>query len=144
MPLKTATPSSMVPATRPAVVSTIGLVCMLRHDRGAAEARAARTRSGQEREAQCRMASMAERVTMWFNPNCSKCRTADSILQEKGVDYDQVRYLETAPSLDELEQVLRMVGSDDPRAIMRTGEDVYKELGLGDTGVDRDRLLAAM
>jgi arsenate reductase (glutaredoxin) len=90
------------------------------------------------------MTGMAERVTMWFNPNCSKCRTADSILRERGVDYDQVRYLEKAPSLDELEQVLRMVGSDDPRAIMRTGESVYRELGLGAAQVDRDRLLAAM
>jgi arsenate reductase len=90
------------------------------------------------------MTGMADRVTMWFNPNCSKCRTADSILQERGVDYDQVRYLEKAPSLDELEQVLRMVGTDDPRAIMRTGEGIYNELGLGAADVDRDRLLAAM
>jgi arsenate reductase len=90
------------------------------------------------------MTGMADRVTMWFNPNCSKCRTADSILQERGVDYDQVRYLEKAPSLDELEQVLRMVGTDDPRAIMRTSEGIYNELGLGAADVDRDRLLAAM
>src|SRR2546421_9202778 len=120
MPLKTARPSSLTPATRPEMVSTIGLVCMIRH-------------------VMSRLCSMAERVTMWFNPNCSKCRTADSILQERGVDYDQVRYLEKAPSLDELEQVLRMVGSDDPRAIMRTGEGIYKDLGLGAADVDRDR-----
>src|SRR3954468_5725042 len=122
MPLKTARVSSMGPANRPDAVSTIGLVCMLRHDRGAAVARAARTRSGQEREARCRMTGMADRVTMWFNPNCSKCRTADSILQEHGVDYEDGRDLEKAPSLDEPEQVLRMVGTDDPRVIMRTGE----------------------
>ncbi len=82
-------------------------------------------------------------VTMWFNPKCSKCRTADSILHERGVDYEQVRYLEKAPTLDELEHVLQLVGTDDPRSIMRTGEDVYKELGLADV-TDRNRLLAAM
>src|SRR2546421_7912143 len=111
MPLKTARPSSLTPATRPEMVSTIGLVCMIRH-------------------VMSRLCAMADRVTMWFNPSCSKCRTADSILQERGVDYDQGRYLEKAPSLDEIEQVLRMVGTDDPRAIMRTGEDIYKQLRL--------------
>ena len=87
--------------------------------------------------------SESSSVTMWFNPKCSKCRTADSILQERGVDYEQVRYLEKAPALDDLERVLKLIGTDDPRSIMRTGEDVYQELGLA--GVqDRDRLLAAM
>src|SRR3954471_8807915 len=125
MPLNTATPSSRVPATRPEAVSTVGLVGMVRH-------------------VMSRLSSMADRVTMWFNPNCSKCRTADSILQERGVDYEQVRYLEKAPALDDIEQVLRMVGTDDPRAIMRTGESIYKELRLGDPGVDRQRLPASM
>ena len=35
-----------------------------------------------------------------------------------------------------------MLGTDDPRAIVRTGEAVYKELNLGDA--DRDVLLDAM
>src|SRR5204863_8831185 len=79
---------------------------------------------------------------MWFNPNCSKCRTADSILRQRGIDYDQVRYLDRAPSRQEIEDVLAMVGTDDPRAIMRTGEDVYQELSLD--RADRDQLLTAM
>jgi arsenate reductase len=35
-----------------------------------------------------------------------------------------------------------MLGTDDPRQMMRTGESVYKELGLKD--VDGDALLDAM
>ena len=81
-------------------------------------------------------------VTVWFNPNCSKCRTVQGILAEKGIEADYVRYLEQAPSREQIEAVLAMLGTDDPRAIMRTGEAVYKELGLA--GAERDALLEAM
>jgi len=69
-------------------------------------------------------------VTVWFNPACSKCRTTQGILQERGVDADYVRYLESAPSKDELRRVLGLLGESSPRAIARTGESVWKELGL--------------
>ena len=64
------------------------------------------------------------------------------ILAERGVDADYVRYLEQTPSRAEIEAVLSRLGNDDPRTIMRTGEAVYKELGLADA--DRDALLDAM
>jgi arsenate reductase len=81
-------------------------------------------------------------VTVWFNPNCSKCRTVQGILAEKGVDASYVRYLEQTPSRKEIEEVLGLLGTDDPRTIMRTGEAVYRELGLA--SADRDALLDAM
>ncbi|MGH9010070.1 MAG: arsenate reductase (glutaredoxin) [Acidimicrobiia bacterium] len=81
-------------------------------------------------------------TTVWFNPNCSKCRTVQGILAERGIDANYVRYLEQTPSRAEIEAVLSQLGTDDPRAIMRTGEAVYKELGLADA--DRDALLEAM
>jgi arsenate reductase len=81
-------------------------------------------------------------VTVWFNPSCSKCRTVQGILAERGVEADYVRYLEQAPSRKEIESVLGLLGTDDPRAIMRTGEAVYKELGLA--GAESEALLDAM
>jgi arsenate reductase len=83
-----------------------------------------------------------EGVTVWFNPSCSKCRTVQGILAERGVDADYVRYLEQTPTRAEIEAVLAMLGTADPRAIMRTGEAIYKEFGLA--GADRDALLGAM
>ena len=80
--------------------------------------------------------------TVWFNPSCSKCRTVQGILAERGFDADYVRYLEQTPSRAEIETVLGLLGTDDPRTIIRTGEAVYRELGLGDAG--RDALLDAM
>lgn len=89
-------------------------------------------------------AAMAESrdVTVFFNPSCSKCRGARDILEERGVDATYVRYLDDAPSRDELVRVMGLLGIDDPRAMMRTGEAVYAELGLRDA--DRDALLDAM
>ena len=81
-------------------------------------------------------------LTVWFNPNCSKCRTVEGILAERGVDANYVRYLEQTPTRAEIEAVLTLLGTDDPRTIMRTGEAVYEELGLA--AADRDALLDAM
>jgi arsenate reductase len=79
---------------------------------------------------------------LYFNPACSKCRTAQSILDERGVESEVVRYLDRAPTGDELRGLMTMLGIDDPRAMMRTGEQVYAELGLEEAS--RDALLQAI
>ena len=81
-------------------------------------------------------------TSVFFNPNCSNCRTAQGILEERGVEADYIRYLENAPTRADLEDVLKKLGTDDPRDIVRTKEPVYAELGLD--GADRDQLLDAM
>ena len=81
-------------------------------------------------------------VSVYFNPACSNCRTVQGILNDKGVDADYVRYLESAPRREDLERVLTMLGTDDPRTIVREKEAVYSELGLASAG--RDELLDAM
>lgn len=80
--------------------------------------------------------------TLYFNPSCSKCRTAQGLLADAGIDADVVRYLEAAPSEGELRSLMEMLGIDDPRAMMRTGEPKYAELGLVDASADE--LLAAV
>jgi arsenate reductase len=88
---------------------------------------------------------MADDTTVWFNPSCSKCRGARDLLGEHGVDASYVEYLHDTPSRDELERVLGLLGlGDDVRGMMRTGEPVYRELGLGEPSVTRDQLLDAM
>lgn len=85
---------------------------------------------------------MTDRVVVWHNARCSKSRGACSLLEEQGVDAEVVRYLDEPPSRAEIERVLALLGSDDPRTMMRTGEVVYRELGLASAG--RDELLDAM
>ncbi len=80
--------------------------------------------------------------TVYFNPACSKCRTVQGLLAERGVEANYLRYLDQAPSRDELVRVMGMLGLDDPRGMMRTSEAVYTELGLADAAPDE--LLDAM
>jgi arsenate reductase (glutaredoxin) len=79
---------------------------------------------------------------LYFNPACSKCRTAQGILADAGIDADLVRYLDRPPTVAELRELMGKLGIDDPRAMMRTGEAVYAELGLAD--VVGDALLTAI
>lgn len=89
----------------------------------------------------CRVMSDDE-TTVWFNPSCSKCRGARDLLGEQGVEAQYVEYLRETPSRQELERVMRLLGIDDPRQMMRTREDLYGELGLANAS--HDELLDAM
>ena len=83
-----------------------------------------------------------ENVTIWHNPRCSKSRNAVALLEEQGVEAEVVKYLETPPSKEEIVKVLKMLGIS-ARELMRTKEDIYKELGLKDVS-DEDALIDAM
>lgn len=67
---------------------------------------------------------------LYFTPSCSKCRSAQALLDERHVSATTVCYLDTPPSRTELERLIHLLGIDDPRLMMRTGEAVYSELGL--------------
>ncbi len=81
-------------------------------------------------------------VTVLFNAKCSKCRGARDLLAEHDVEADYVEYLVTPPDRDELERIMGLLGIEDPRHMVRTGEAVYRELGLADAS--RDELLDAI
>ena len=73
---------------------------------------------------------------IYFNPSCSKCRTAASILEEHQVQAEAVRYLDDPPAVADLQRLMTLLGIDDPRLMMRTGEPVYAELALDDQAGD--------
>ncbi|MGB0919714.1 MAG: arsenate reductase (glutaredoxin) [Alphaproteobacteria bacterium] len=81
-------------------------------------------------------------VTIYHNPRCSKSRQTLALLEENGVTPDVVLYLETSPDADEINALKAKLGLDDIRQMMRTKEDTYKELGLGDA--DEAALIDAM
>jgi arsenate reductase len=64
------------------------------------------------------------------------------LLEERGVDADYVRYLEQTPTREQLERVMKLLGIDDPREMMRVNEPQYRELGL--RRAERDELLDAL
>ncbi len=81
-------------------------------------------------------------VTIWHNPRCSKSRNAVTLLEEKGVDAEVMKYLDTPPSKEELVDLLKMLGIS-ARELMRTKEDIYKELDLKNEN-DEEKLIEAM
>jgi arsenate reductase len=71
-------------------------------------------------------------TSIYFNPRCSKCRTAQGLLTEHGIDAHIVEYLKAAPSVSQLQELMVQLGTTDPREMMWTGEEVYASLGLAE------------
>ena len=82
-------------------------------------------------------------VTIYHNPRCSKSRQTLQLLQEKGIEPEIVRYLETPPDAAQLRSVLKMLGIG-PRELMRTKEKEYKESGADNPELDDEQLIALM
>lgn len=68
-------------------------------------------------------------LTIYHNPRCSKSRQTKAILDDKGLDYTIVEYLNEPPTADKLKLILGMLGKP-PIEVIRTGETLFKELGL--------------
>jgi arsenate reductase len=79
----------------------------------------------------------------FHNPRCSKSRGALALLAEHGVEPEVVAYLDTPPSKAALREIVRKLGLP-ARALLRTGEDAYKELGLADPSLSDAALIDAM
>ena len=86
---------------------------------------------------------MTEPTRIFHNPRCSKSRQTLELLREQGVEPEIIRYLETPPTEQILEQILQALDIG-PRELMRTGEKEYREQGLDDPGLDRETLVKAM
>jgi len=68
-------------------------------------------------------------IEYWHNPRCSKSRAGLALLQDRGAEVTVRKYLEDAPSVDELRSVLSRLGIP-AIEMMRRGEARFKELGL--------------
>lgn len=81
--------------------------------------------------------------TLFHNTRCSKSRGALELLRARGIEPDLVYYLETPPDAAQLRGLLAML--DLPaRALLRTGEPEYADLGLDDPAVTDEQVIAAM
>ncbi|WP_207885051.1 arsenate reductase (glutaredoxin) [Pseudomonas sp. 30_B] len=82
-------------------------------------------------------------ISLFHNPRCSKSRGALELLEERGIQPEVIRYLETPPSAAELKALLGKLGID-ARQLLRTGEDEYKTLDLANPALSDEQLIAAM
>ncbi|KLN66103.1 MULTISPECIES: arsenate reductase (glutaredoxin) [Vibrio] len=81
-------------------------------------------------------------VVIYHNPRCSKSRQTLALLEEKNFQPQIIKYLETPPSVDELKTLMTQLGVSEVRDMMRTKEDIYKELEL--KSADDETLFKAM
>ncbi|WP_273208639.1 arsenate reductase (glutaredoxin) [Marinobacter subterrani] len=86
---------------------------------------------------------MTEPTRIFHNPRCSKSRQTLELLTERGIEPEIIRYLETPPTEQQLEDILAALELE-PRDLMRTKEKEYKEQGLDDPDLSREQLIAAM
>jgi len=82
-------------------------------------------------------------VTIYHNSRCSKSRATLALIEDKTDNLTIVNYLETPPTLAELENIVTLLGFTSARQLMRTGEAIYKTLQLA-TEEDEAALLQAM
>lgn len=86
---------------------------------------------------------MSTRITIYQKPTCSTCREAVKLVQASGQPFTAVNYYEEPFTRALLTGLLKKAGLS-ARDILRTKEDIYRELGLGKKQVSEDELIGLM
>ena len=64
-------------------------------------------------------------------------------MKDRGVEFDSVNYYETPLTVPELRDLVHKLGIS-PRELLRKGEQVYRELKLGQRDLTDDELIEIM
>jgi len=65
-------------------------------------------------------------LTIYHNPRCSKSRQTLELIRSKGVEPEIVLYMEDTPSVEDIQDAVRMLGLK-PMDIVRQKEPEFKE-----------------
>ena len=65
-------------------------------------------------------------LRIYHNARCSKSRGACALVAEAGIAAEIVNYLETPPTREELQELLRKLGMR-PSELLRRGEAIFQE-----------------
>jgi arsenate reductase len=69
---------------------------------------------------------MKKKVTLYYNPRCSKCREALCLLEDKGIEPQIIEYLKEPPTEKELKALLKKLRLK-AQDIIRTKEPLFEE-----------------
>ena len=83
------------------------------------------------------------KITIYQKPTCSTCREAVKLVQASGHPYAAVNYYEQPFTKSKLKDLLKKSGLT-ARDILRTKEDLYKQLGLAKKSLSDDELIDLM
>ncbi|ACZ75996.1 arsenate reductase [Dickeya parazeae Ech586] len=87
---------------------------------------------------------MSKSVTIYHNPRCSKSRETLTLLQQQGIEPEVVLYLDTPPDAATLTRLIKQLGFNSARELMRRKEELYRELNLADDTLTEAQLIEAM
>jgi arsenate reductase (glutaredoxin) len=82
-------------------------------------------------------------LTVYEKPTCTTCRKLHTLLTERGIDFESVRYHVTGLTEPQLRDLLRKLGVG-PREVLRTREPLVAQLGLDSPDVSEEELIAKM
>ncbi len=82
-------------------------------------------------------------ITIYQKPTCSTCREAVRRLKDSGQPFKAVNYYEQPFTKGQLKSLLKKAGLS-PKDVLRTKEDIYKELGLAKKSLSDEELLDLM
>jgi len=83
------------------------------------------------------------KIVVYQKPACTTCRQVYNALKESGVDFDAVDYYTDPIPKAKLQDLLRKAGMK-ARDLLRTKEDIYKKLKLGERNLDDAEIIDLM
>ena len=86
---------------------------------------------------------MNDKIKVYQEQTCAKCRTTIGILKDRGVDFDSINYYESPLSSDELRKLIDKLGIE-PRDLLRKDEKIYRDLDLARRQIPDDELISIM
>ncbi|VAW85101.1 Uncharacterized protein YfgD, not an arsenate reductase [hydrothermal vent metagenome] len=87
-----------------------------------------------------------EKIVIYHNPRCTKSRQTLQLLTEQAPDakLEVIEYLNTPPDKEELKHIIKLLGIDSPRELMRKKENIYESEDLGNSEITTEALINAM
>ncbi len=83
------------------------------------------------------------KIVVYQKPTCTTCREVYKTLKESGVDFAAVDYYVDTISKTKLKDLLKKMRIS-ARDLLRTKEDIYKELKLADKELGEDEIMDLM
>ena len=82
-------------------------------------------------------------ITIYQKPTCTTCRQVYAALRDAGVDFDAVDYYTDPMSKTKLRELLRKMKMP-ARELLRTKEEIYRTLRLGERDLSDDEIVDLM
>ena len=83
------------------------------------------------------------KITIYQKPTCTTCRQVYAALRDAGVDFDAVDYYTDPIPQTKLRELLRKMKMS-ARELLRTKEEIYRTLRLGERQLNDDEIVALM